>query len=121
MILHVEPIYGFYHGQDPRTFSPDGECCSAKEIEGHRLACAAAERGDWTRDDSGCHMSRGAIICKSSFGLGVYHVVIDEGGEFIRDATFEDCQREGVWDESEQGPTLRPDGRSVSNYKENSE
>jgi hypothetical protein len=97
--LHVEPIYGFYHGQDPRTFSPDGESCSAKEIEAHKLACLAAHKGEWARDDSGCHVTRGAIVCKSSFGIGVYHVVMDEDGDYVRDATFDDYNRDGEWEE----------------------
>jgi hypothetical protein len=100
MRAHTEPIYGFYHGQDPRTFSPDMECCTAAEIEGHKAACAAADRGDWVRDESGCHAIRGAIVCKSSFGIGVYHVVMTEDGEYLRDATYEDYQRDEPWEES---------------------
>ena len=99
MTLHTEPIYGFYHGQDPRTFSPDAECCTPKELEAHRAACEAAERGDWVRDDSGCHHIHGAIVCKSSFGIGVYHVVMDAEGNFIRDASYEDWAREEQWSE----------------------
>ena len=38
MKLHVEAIYGFYHGQDPRTFSPDQESCTPEEVEAHKLA-----------------------------------------------------------------------------------
>lgn len=106
MTLHVEPIYGFYHGQDPRTFSPDAECCSPSEITAHRAACVAADAGEWKPDDSGCHHTRGAIVCKSSFGLGVYHVVMDENGEFVRSATYEDWLREGEWDES--APVVTP-------------
>lgn len=99
MTLHTEVIYGFYHGQDPRTFSPDGECCSKEEIEGHKAACEAAEKGEWVRDNSGCHHAGNAIIYTSSFGLGVYHVVMSEDGDFIRDATYEDYCREGEWEE----------------------
>ena len=54
MILHVECIYGFYHGQDPRTFTPDPESCTEKELQSHRDACTAADNGIWQRDDSGC-------------------------------------------------------------------
>ena len=99
MTLRLEVIYGFYHGQDPRTFEPDVECCTQKEIDGHRDACAAANKGAWTGDGSGCHITRDAIICSSSFGLGVYHVVTTEGGDVVRDASYEDCQREGDWEE----------------------
>lgn len=97
--LHVEPIYGFYHGQDPRTFSPDYESCSEKEVSAHKEACAAAERGEWTPDGSGCHFHGNVKVLRSSFGLGVYHVVMDAEGDFVRDATYEDYLREGEWEE----------------------
>ncbi len=99
--LHLEPIYGFYHGQDPRTFEPDVDCCSKKEIAAHKEACEAAERGEWKRDDSGCSCPRpGVLVSKSSFGIGVYHVVMTWDGDFIRGATYEDMQREGCeWEE----------------------
>jgi hypothetical protein len=101
MKCHVEPIYGFYHGQDPRTFSPDGECCTKAEMDAHKTACAAADAGTWADDDSGCHSPRpGVKVLKSSFGLGVYHVVMTDDGEFLRDATYEDFNREGDWEES---------------------
>jgi hypothetical protein len=103
--LHVETIYGFYHGQDPRTFSPDGECCSPPEMAAHKAACAAADRNEWTTDGSGCCVSHDRIVCSSSFGLGVYHVVMTDEGEFVRDATYEDYCREDGWDEQLQGDT----------------
>lgn len=99
MKMHVEPIYGFYHGQDPRTFSCDGESCTEKEMAAHRSACEAAHRGEWARDDSGCHQRGNVKVLKSSFGLGVYHVVMSEDGDFIRDANYEDYMREGEWQE----------------------
>lgn len=102
MKLRTEPIYGFYHGQDPRTFSPDGESCTAEEVAAHREACAAAYRGEWKRDDSGCHHIGDTKILKTTMGLGVYHVVMDEDGDFVRDATYEDYLREGEWEEDVQ-------------------
>ena len=100
MKLHVEAIYGFYHGQDPRTFSPDQESCTPEEVEAHKLACESAERGEcWQGDDSGCSHRGNVKILKSSFGIGVYHVVMDEKGDYVRDATFQDYQRETEWEE----------------------
>ncbi len=92
MTNRISWIYGFYHGQDPRCFNPDMECCSEKEVEAHRIAVAAAEAGNWVADDSGCHHVRGAIICNSSFGIGTYAYVEDEYGAYLRDATWEDLK-----------------------------
>lgn len=99
MKLRCESMYGFYHGQDPRTFSPDSESCTVKEIEAHRSAVAAAESGAWEKDGSGCHVTSGAIFCTSSFGIGAYCVVMDDNGNYVRDASHEDYQREGWWQE----------------------
>lgn len=38
--------YGFYRPENPHDFFPDGDCCSEKEIENHRLACEAWDRGE---------------------------------------------------------------------------
>ena len=38
--------YGYFAGGDPRGFSPDPETCSADELESHRVACEAWERGE---------------------------------------------------------------------------
>jgi len=100
MKLHTEPIYGFYHGQDPRTFSPDAESCTKEERDAHRAACEAAGRGEWVRDDSGCHYAGNIKLLKSSFGIGVYRVVMSEEGDFVRDATYEDYCREEEWEEA---------------------
>lgn len=99
MRVHIEEIYGFYHGQDPRVFEPDEDSCTPKEIAAHKAACEAAHRGEWKPDGSGCHITKDAIICTSSLGIGIYSYVVDEDGEFVRDATYEDSLREGPWDE----------------------
>jgi hypothetical protein len=44
--VHVESIYGFYHGQDPRTFTPDSESCTEEEIANHKAAVETLERGE---------------------------------------------------------------------------
>ena len=74
--------YGFFPGGDPRNFFPDEECCSPDEIENHRLACEAWNRGDQVAITSGCVvMPDGRIRNISRFGLGTY--------------TFEDDEEEG--------------------------
>ena len=41
-----QTVYGGFHSDDPRDFSPDPECSSPEERETHRLACERAERGE---------------------------------------------------------------------------
>lgn len=41
-----EPGYGYYTPADPHDFFPDPECCTPDEIERHRLACEAFDRGE---------------------------------------------------------------------------
>lgn len=104
MTLHIEWMYGFYRGQDPRTFRPDKESCSEKEIADHDLAISQADAGTWTPDDSGCHHEVNRVLCKSSFGIGTYAYVADSEGEYIRDAAYEDVSRETeTWEEDSNG------------------
>jgi hypothetical protein len=100
-MLHCESIYGFYHGQDPRTLEPDEDCCTEKESEAHRAAVEAigAEEFGGDKTGSGCHVMEDMIVCTSAFGPGVYQIVMTEEGVFVRDATFEDVQHEGTWTE----------------------
>jgi len=106
MKVHTESIYGFYHGQDPRTFSPDKESCTEKELENHKQAVDLAHKGKWSGDDSGCHHTgAGSIICKTSMGIGVYSVIVSKDGDYIRDASYEDIQKESYeWEESNATP-----------------
>jgi hypothetical protein len=39
-------VYGYFCGGDPRLFTPDFEVCSAEELEAHKTACAAWDRGE---------------------------------------------------------------------------
>lgn len=41
-----QSYYGFFHGGDPRNFSPDPECSTAEELEQHKADCAAWEAGN---------------------------------------------------------------------------
>lgn len=81
-IPHQESGYGFFHGGDPRDFTPDYES-SETEIENHRKACElwdeAEARGEtpepekcpsgWIYDDEGkaiCH------VLRAPYGIGVW-------------------------------------------------
>ena len=65
--------YGFFPGGDPRAFTPDEECCSSEELENHRLACEAWDRGDEQVMMSGCVLlPNGRFKNISQFGLGTY-------------------------------------------------
>jgi hypothetical protein len=39
-------VYGSFSGGDPRTFTPDVECCHPDEIEAHRKACEEWDEAD---------------------------------------------------------------------------
>ena len=94
MKVHIESIYGFYHGNDPRTFTPDSEMCSEKELDNHKRAVEQANSGKRIFDDSGCHHIGNSIICKTSMGIGVYQVLMSEDGDYVKDASYEDTLRE---------------------------
>lgn len=76
--VHEDVCYGFFHGGDPRNFSPDGECSTEEEQAQHKADCEAWDRGE--RPDIGppCeHLSAGdasIIVTKSGYGLGVNNV-----------------------------------------------
>lgn len=60
----IHTVYGFFHGGDPRTFSPDVECCSDAEMVRWKAACDA-----W--DDaqaSGLSMQPEVGSCESVYG-----------------------------------------------------
>lgn len=68
-----QSVYGFFHGGDPRKFSPDEESSTEEERENHRKACEA-----FTEDKplARCceHIEAGKvkmIITRAPFGLGV--------------------------------------------------
>ena len=71
------PVYGFFHGGDPREFHPDGECCSPKEYENHKRACAEADRLDEKRElpcPSGWERLPDGTLChilRAPFGIGI--------------------------------------------------
>lgn len=89
--MRREAIYGFFHGGDPREFSPDYESCSPKEIEAHQKACElfdAAESAGVPMPDLECEsgwktLSDGTVchVLKSSFGIGTYMMDVPETEE----------------------------------------
>jgi hypothetical protein len=109
--VHIESVYGFYHGQDPRTFSPDGESCTPEELARHKEACDALNRGETIApDSSGCHHAEiggnSAILCSTTMGVGAYEVVMTDDGDYVRDATYEDLQGDAEWEEPDQGQSV---------------
>lgn len=62
--------YGFFPGGDPRLFSPDGDA-TLEELENHRLACEAWDRGEQVSEPD-CQHLPGAIVTRCQFGFGSY-------------------------------------------------
>lgn len=42
----AQPVYGVFHGGDPRNFSPDPDASTAEERRCHQQACEAWQRGE---------------------------------------------------------------------------
>ena len=82
VLSHAETCsYGYFHGGDPTTFSPDHESCSAEEIEAHRIACEKWAAGDKT-PNPGPHRplpdGSPGWITVASFGVGMNHYQDEE-------------------------------------------
>lgn len=87
---HVECTYGFFHGGDPRRFSPDYECCTQQEIELHKQACQLwdeLEDSGQTPTPENCKSGwiydqttgeRIGHVLKSKYGIGIYSVEFDQ-------------------------------------------
>ena len=72
-----ETTYGYFHGGDPRSFHPDGECCSETEIARWKEACAKAEELEACRSlpcPSGFQRMGDATVhvTRAPFGIGTY-------------------------------------------------
>lgn len=84
--------YGFMRPDDPRDFNPDVECCTPQEIENHRLACEAFERGEPLPEQAftpdAATVVNGAIVHTTGgpWGIGGYTMRDPEMIE-LRDAT----------------------------------
>lgn len=80
--MKIEHCYGRFPGGDPRWFEPDPECCTPAEIDAWREACACWDAGEQVDCGGGCDTvaeANGSVA--SSFGIGSYAVVRDEGEE----------------------------------------
>ena len=71
-----QPLYGFFHGGDPRDFHPDYECSTPDEIAAHKEACQQANILEKARNMP-CHSGWvrthefAAHILRAPFGLGI--------------------------------------------------
>jgi hypothetical protein len=89
-----EPVYGHYTGGDPRTFHPDGECCTETEIENHKAACKlwdeAEARGETPTPEacpSGWNADHTVHVLRAPYGIGVQtytEIPEDVPAEFAR-------------------------------------
>jgi len=76
-LAEPQAVYGFFHGGDPRDFTPDPEASTEQERTAHQAACSAYASStplpgccEITRDEQG---KVAAIITRAPFGLGVSH------------------------------------------------
>ena len=81
--------YGFFPGGDPRDFTPDGDAME-EEIENHRLACAAWDRGEQQHSKpDGEWVAPGIHVTRCQFGLGSYtHTEHVDPWEWLRYVTI---------------------------------
>lgn len=72
-----EPVYGMFHGGDPREFSPDPERSTEAERTLHKEHCAAWDRGEITTVPVSGFIDENTHVSRSAYGLGVYYVDFD--------------------------------------------
>ena len=70
-------VYGFFHGGDPREFSPDPECSTEAERVLHKAHCEAWDRGEVTKVAVSGYISKSIHITRSTYGLGTYEIEDD--------------------------------------------
>lgn len=77
--------YGFHRPANPNDFFPDHEACSPQEIENHKAACEAWNRGEYKPnpdDESGW---RGNMhILKAPWGIGRYSYMREDAAELVK-------------------------------------
>ena len=72
-----DSTYGFFHGGDPRDFSPDPEASTEEERQRHLAACASWSAGKGNPNPAPqCAFMNGGVA-PAGFGLGV-NTHIDE-------------------------------------------
>jgi hypothetical protein len=69
-VRHTSYGYGFFPGGDPRLFEPDPDS-TPEELENHRLACEAWNRGECTSAPDGQWVGKVHLL-RCQFGLGSY-------------------------------------------------
>lgn len=70
--MPIEYGYGCFPGGDPRSFSPDEECCTPEELAKHKADCEAWDRGENPAVPISGWISPNIHVLRSSYGLGVY-------------------------------------------------
>lgn len=63
--------YGYSRPANPNDFFPDAECCTPEEIEAHRAACEAFDKGEYTPDPRIESTGRAHILL-APWGIGSY-------------------------------------------------
>ncbi len=79
-----DTAYGYFHGGDPRNFSPDPECSTEAEREAHRVACAewnAGKREPLPGPHEALPNGQGWIT-RSGFGLGVNTMTDEQASDW---------------------------------------
>lgn len=75
-----EPMYGFFPGGDPRTFTPDEESATPAELEAWKRDCARWNAGEQTPTPPCCQVevlpSSGspALVTRSYYGPGTCQI-----------------------------------------------
>lgn len=81
---HAEEMgYGYWRPEKPHDFTPDRESCTEEEIAAHAEACAAWDRGDYKRDESGGWVTPDVHILTAPWGIGTYVMRDKEAGDLI--------------------------------------
>jgi len=79
----VEITYGYFPGggYDPRRFKPDVEVCTDAEVQAHRAACEAWDRGERALrfEVTGRVSPDGVKACGSAYGMGTFEIELGEG------------------------------------------
>jgi hypothetical protein len=98
--MSQQVVYGYPCVVDPHDFTPDAECCSPKELEAHRLACANYGKPSY-QPNRGCFATRnddGTLVMhalRTSWGIGTNLVrICDECRDFLG-PTFVECHECG--------------------------
>lgn len=76
--------YGYFHGGDPRTFTPDAESCTNDEMEKWKTDCKKWDEGERAPTPSSCAFNTEPIALPNKEGEIVTHAP----GEVILTRSF---------------------------------